>query len=74
MSDAAIIEIAKQPIQLDKLLKFEALVGSGGEAKAVISEGLVKVNGAVETRRGKKLVTNDKVEFMGETYIIKEPS
>ena len=67
------VEIAKQPIELHKFLKFEALVGSGGEAKMVISDGLVKVNGQTETQRGKKLVTGDIVEFMDESFQIVEP-
>ena len=50
-------------IKLDSLLKFVALVGTGGEAKFVISEGMVKVNGEVCTMRGKKIYPGDKVEF-----------
>ena len=50
-------------IKLDSLLKFAALVGTGGEAKFVISEGMVKVNGEVCTMRGKKVYPGDKVEF-----------
>ena len=50
-------------IKLDSLLKFAALVGTGGEAKFVISEGMVKVNGEVCTMRGKKIYPGDKVEF-----------
>lgn len=50
-------------IKLEALLKFAALVGSGGEAKAAIQEGLVKVNGQVCAMRGKKLVPGDVVEF-----------
>lgn len=50
-------------ITLQDVLKFENLVSSGGEAKTIISEGLVKVNGNTETRRGKKLYDGDTVEF-----------
>ena len=53
-------------ITLQDVLKFENLVSSGGEAKAVITDGMVKVNGSVETRRGKKLHAGDKVLFMDE--------
>lgn len=60
------IEITREPVELYKVLKFEGLVGSGGEAKSVIDEGLVKVNGEVETRRRKKLVSGDEIEFMSE--------
>ena len=57
------ITINTEFIKLDSLLKFAALVGTGGEAKYVISEGMVKVNGEVCTMRGKKLYPGDKVEF-----------
>ena len=50
-------------IKLDSLLKFAALVGPGGEAKVVISEGMVKVNGEVCTMRGKKIYPGDRVDF-----------
>jgi ribosome-associated protein len=62
------IEISEAPIALYQLLKFENLVSSGGEAKYVISEGRVKVNGAVETRKRKKIFSGDVVEF-GEAVI-----
>lgn len=52
-------------IELYKLLKAEALVEGGGEAKHVIGEGMVLVNGEVETRKRKKLVVGDQVEFQG---------
>ena len=50
-------------IKLDALLKYAAAVGTGGEAKNVIADGLVKVNGEDCTMRGKKLRQGDKVEF-----------
>jgi ribosome-associated protein len=57
------LEISKEPIELYKILKFENLVSSGGEAKLVIAEGQVLVNGKVETRKRKKIVSGDMVEF-----------
>ncbi len=57
------ISINTEFIKLDALLKFAAAVGTGGEAKTVIAEGLVKVNGEVCTMRGKKLRPGDLVEF-----------
>lgn len=57
------ILIKTEFIKLDSLLKFAALVGTGGEAKYVIGEGMVKVNGEVCTMRGKKIYPGDKVEF-----------
>lgn len=50
-------------ISLDKLLKVMRMVGSGGEAHAAIQEGLVKVNGAVELQKRKKLRVGDTAEF-----------
>ena len=61
------IPIRKEPIELLKLLKFAGVVGTGGEAKIVISEGMVKVNGEVETRLRKQIVSGDVVEYRGET-------
>jgi ribosome-associated protein len=52
-------------IKLGQALKLAGLVDSGVEAKEVIQEGLVKVNGEVDTRRGKKLVAGDIFEFEG---------
>jgi len=62
------IEITKEPVELYKLLKFEGMAASGGEAKFFISEGQVSVNGEVETRKRKKLVSGDVIEF-GEEKI-----
>lgn len=52
-------------IPLDKLLKACSLVGSGGEAHALITEGMVKVNGEVETQKRKKIRAGDMVAFAG---------
>lgn len=50
-------------IKLDALLKFAALVGTGGEAKFAVQEGLVTVNGEVCTMRGKKVYPGDRVGY-----------
>lgn len=55
-------------IKLDQFLKLTNLVGTGGQAKAVIQGGEVKVNGEAETRRGRKLQAGDVVEFDGESF------
>ena len=65
------IEFSKEPIELYKILKFESMVASGGEAKYVISEGHVLVNGQVETRKRKKIYSGDVVEFGGEEIRVK---
>lgn len=64
------VEISTEFIKLDALLKFAALVGTGGEAKYVIAEGLVEVNGEVCTMSGKKLHAGDTVTFAGQTVKI----
>jgi ribosome-associated protein len=60
--------INKQPVELYKILKFEGLRASGAEAKAVIAEGAVKVNGEVETRKRKQIISGDIIECDGESY------
>jgi ribosome-associated protein len=59
--------ITKEPVELYKILKFEGLVSTGGEAKLVISDGQVTVNGEVETRKRKKIVGGDTIVFGAET-------
>ncbi|NOX35645.1 MAG: RNA-binding S4 domain-containing protein [Deltaproteobacteria bacterium] len=57
-----IVKIKKTPVELYKILKFENLASSGGEAKFMIFEGFVKVNGAIETRKRKKIYPGDTIE------------
>ncbi len=61
------VKIHTEYIKLDDLLKFAGLLGTGGMAKAVIQDGLVKVNGEVCTMRGKKLRGGETVEFQSQT-------
>ena len=60
-----IIKLKEEYIKLGQALKAAGLVDSGVEAKFVIQDGLVLVNGNVELQRGKKLVDGDIVEFEG---------
>lgn len=60
------IIIQTEFIKLDSLLKFASFVGTGGEAKIVIADGLVSVNGEVCLARGKKIYNGDVVEFDGQ--------
>lgn len=60
------VEITREPVELYKILKFEGLALSGGEAKAAIDDGQVRVNGEVETRRRRKIFSGDVVAFGGE--------
>lgn len=61
------VKIHTEYIKLDDLLKYAGMLGTGGMAKAVIQDGLVKVDGEVCTMRGKKLRGGETVEFNGET-------
>lgn len=61
------VTIAYEPVELYKILKFESLVASGGEAKMVIGEGQVTVNGEIETRKRRKIVAGDIIAYGGET-------
>jgi len=64
------VVITHEPVELYKVLKFEGLVDNGGEAKAVIEQGLVSVNGAVETRKRKQIVAGDVIAFGSHTLRI----
>ncbi|NES96876.1 MAG: RNA-binding S4 domain-containing protein [Desertifilum sp. SIO1I2] len=55
-------------IKLDQFLKWQGIVGTGGQAKLAIQEGEVRVNGVIETRRGRKLVTGDRVTIDNRTF------
>ncbi|NDF61542.1 MAG: RNA-binding S4 domain-containing protein [Synechococcaceae bacterium WBB_3_034] len=57
-------------MRLDQFLKWQALVGTGGEAKMRIQGGEVRVNGFQETRRGRKLKPGDRVELAGQTVVV----
>jgi ribosome-associated protein len=62
------IEVAHEPVELYKLLKFGGMASSGGEAKYFISEGNVSVNGKIETRKRRKIIAGDIVE-LGENKL-----
>jgi ribosome-associated protein len=64
-------DITTEYIKLDSLLKGVNAVGSGGEAKLVITDGLVTVNGEVELRRGRKLYPGDRVRLGGQGFLVK---
>ena len=64
------IKISTEFIKLDQFLKWIAVVDSGSEAKEVILDGKVKVNDEVETRRGRKIYPEYKVEIFGKIYIV----
>lgn len=61
------VPIRDESIRLGQFLKLASLIESGADAKAVISDGLVEVNGEVETRRGRQLRAGDVVTFEGQS-------
>jgi ribosome-associated protein len=61
------VVINREPIDLNKLLKLDNVVSGGGEAKILISEGRVTLNGEVETRKRKKVFAGDVVEYLDRT-------
>lgn len=67
-----IIKLREEYIKLGQALKAAGLVESGVDAKFVIVDGLVKVNGEIETQRGKKLVDGDLVEYEGQQIKIEK--
>ena len=64
------IKIETEFIKLQDLLKFAGAVGTGGEAKLLIQNGEVRVNGQVCVQRGKKLCPGDRAELDGQVYIV----
>jgi len=60
-----VVKINTEPVELYKVLKFENLAGSGGEAKHFVADGLVTVNGKIETRRRNKIYSGDVIGFNG---------
>lgn len=66
------IFIRDEFIKLGQALKLAGLVESGVDAKIVVQDGQVKVNGSVETQRGKKLVVGDVVEYDGKKFKVSQ--
>lgn len=63
-SEKIIAELESEFVELYKILKFEGLADSGGNAKQAIEEGLVSVNGEIETRKRKKIRAGDQIDFI----------
>jgi ribosome-associated protein len=61
---------SENTIKLDQFIKWVGAVQTGGEAKLLIQDGRVKVNGKVEFQRGRKLVEGDRVLLLGETFVV----
>lgn len=62
-----IAELESEFVELYKILKFEGIAESGGAAKQAIADGLVSVNGEVETRKRKKISAGDNIEIEGQS-------
>ena len=65
------VQITKEPVELYKILKFEGIVNSGGQAKSVIEDGLVMLNGKVETQKRKKIMSGDVISLWDETIQVR---
>ena len=70
MADARDIPIRGRMIRLGQLLKLADVIGEGGEAKALLAGGAVRVNGEPEVRRGRQLAVGDVVEAAGERLVV----
>jgi ribosome-associated protein len=66
-----VVEISREPIELYKILKFEGMASSGGQAKAAVASGEVLVNKKLETQKRKKIVSGDTIEYKDEKIYIK---
>ena len=70
MSEPRPIPLRDESIRLGQFLKLADLADTGAEAKEVLAEGLVRVNGELETRRGRQLVAGDVVELAGQRVVV----
>jgi ribosome-associated protein len=74
MSEPVEIELRDESIRLGQFLKLADLVDTGADAKGVLAAGLVRVNGDVESRRGRQLVAGDVVELGGRRVVVSRRS
>lgn len=71
--DERTVELTRIPAELYKILKFENIAASGGEAKHMIADEQVRVNGHVETRKRKKIYPGDVIEIFDVTIHLTGP-
>ena len=64
------VHIRQEPIELSQLLKFAGVVETGGDAKQAIANGLVQLNGKVETQKAKKIKAGDQVTYEGHILVV----
>jgi len=65
-----VVRISDESIKLGQFLKLSDLVDTGADAKGLLARGLVRVNGDVETRRGRQLASGDVVECAGRRVVV----
>ncbi|MGJ9401717.1 RNA-binding S4 domain-containing protein [Arthrobacter sp. KK5.5] len=70
--EPAPVQIRDESIRLGQLLKLSSLAEDGIQAKEFVENGLVKVNGEIETRRGRQLRAGDTVEVNGEVIVVEQ--
>lgn len=63
--------INKEHVELFKILKFEGIASSGSDAKEIIASGVVLVNGTVEKKKRKQMVSGDTIELNGQVFRLK---
>jgi ribosome-associated protein len=72
MSQTINVELTTSPVELYKVLKFEGLASSGAEAKMLVAQGLITVNGETETRKRRKIVAGDEIAFEDVVLLISD--
>ncbi len=70
LGDGGVVRLQDESIRLGQFLKLADLVDTGADAKGLLARGLVRVNGEVETRRGRQLVAGDVVELAGRRVVV----
>lgn len=66
------VKIVSEYITLGQFLKFVGIIDNGAMAKVFLNEEIVLVNGEKETRRGRKLYQNDKIEAGGQVFTVEK--
>ncbi len=70
MSEPVVVRLQDESIRLGQFLKLADLVDTGADAKGLLAQGLVRVNGDVEMRRGRQLADGDVVELAGRRAVV----
>jgi ribosome-associated protein len=70
VSEPRVVRLRDDAIRLGQFLKLADLVDTGADAKGLLARGLVRVNGEVETRRGRQLADGDVIELAGRRVVV----